>query len=390
MTLKKRTLTLILCLAIMVGGGLMYGGIQIARLAGVGSIQISVSEYKNLTYMNEKYAKLEKLYQTVTANYYKDVDPKALEVGMYKGLFSGLNDVYSTYMTKEEYEAWKASALGEFEGIGVTFAQDDNGKFVILNTIDGSPAQKAGLTAGDIIIKVDGKEFTDSETLGTAIRGDAGSKVEVTYQRSDKEYTISLIRANIVTESVRYELRDDKIGYIKITGFEDKTSEDFTAALRDLEVRGAKGLIIDLRNNGGGLVDEGVQIADMLMGKGTITYLQDRNGKKEYYNSDAQKTNLPYVVLVNEGTASTSEIVASAIKDSDDGQLVGVKTFGKGIVQSTTQLPDGDAIKLTIKQYFSPLGTTIHKIGVTPDFIVEDNPAVEGDEQLNKALALLL
>lgn len=390
MTMKKRTFALILCLSLLVGGGLMYGGIQIAALANVGSVQVPVSEYDNLTYMNEKYAKLEKLYQTVEENYYTDVDADALEIGMYKGLLSGLDDVYSAYMTKDEYEAWKASALGEFEGIGITFAQDDDGDFVIINTITGSPAEKGGLLAGDLILQVDGKSFSDLETLGTAIRGDAGSKVEVTYQRKNKEYTISLIRAKIVTESVSYELRKDKIGYIKITGFEDQTSEDFTTALRDLEVKGAKGLIIDLRNNGGGLVDEGVEIADKLMGKGTITYLQDRNGKKEYYESDGQKTNLPYVVIVNDGTASTSEIVAAAIKDSDEGQLVGITTFGKGIVQSTSQLPDGDAIKLTIKQYFSPLGTTIHKIGVTPDFVVEDNPKAEGDEQLNKALALLL
>jgi len=389
MTLKKRTFALILCLTLIVGGGLMYGGTQIAIFLNVGSVQIPVSEYENLKYMNDKYAKLEQLYQTIEANFYKDIDKDALEIGIYKGLFSGLDDVYSTYMTKDEYEAWKASALGEFEGIGITFAQDDNGEFVIINTIAGSPAQKAGLLAGDHILKVDGKEFTDIEALGTAIRGDAGSKVDVTYQRNNNEYTISLIRAKIVTESVIYELRKDGIGYIKITGFEEKTAEDFAAALRDLEVKGAKGLIIDLRNNGGGLVDAGVQIADQLMGSGTITYLQDRNGKKEYYKSDAQKTGLPYVLLVNDGTASTSEIVAAAIKDSDEGQLIGITTFGKGIVQSTSQLPDGDALKLTIKQYFSPLGTTIHKIGITPDFVIEDNPNIEGDEQMNKALALL-
>jgi carboxyl-terminal processing protease len=389
MTMKKRTFALILCLTLLVGGGLMYGGLQIALLFNVGNVQVSVSEYENLKYINHKYAKLEQLYQTIETNFYQDVDADALEIGIYKGLLSGLDDVYSSYMTKDEYEAWKASALGEFEGIGITFAQDDSGEFVILNTITGSPAQKAGLLAGDLILKVDGKEYTDLETLGTAIRGDAGSKVDLTYQRNNNEYTVSLIRAKIVTESVSYELRNDSIGYIKITGFEEKTSEDFTAALRDLEVKGAKGLIIDLRNNGGGLVDSGIKIADQLIGKGTITYLQDRNGKKEYYDSDAQKTSLPYVVLVNEGTASTSEIVAAAIKDSDDGQLIGITTFGKGVVQSTSQLPDGDAIKLTIKQYFSPLGTTIHKIGVTPDFIVEDNPNIDGDEQLNKALALL-
>lgn len=389
MTMKKRTFALILCLTLIVGGSLTYGGIQLAILANIGTVQVPVAEYENLKYMNDKYAKLEQLYQTIEENFYKDFDTDALEIGMYKGLFSGLDDVYSAYMTKDEYEAWKASALGEFEGIGITFAQDDSGDFVILNTITGSPAEKAGLLAGDLILKVDGKEFTDLETLGTAIRGDAGSKVEVTYQRSNKAYTISIIRAKIVTESVSYELRADNIGYIKITGFEDQTSEDFEAALRDLEVKGATGLIIDLRNNGGGLVDEGVQIADKLMGKGTITYLQDRYGNKEYYDSDAQKTSLPYVILVNDGTASTSEIVAAAIKDSDDGQLVGITTFGKGVVQYTSQLPDGDAIKLTIKQYFSPLGTTIHKIGVTPDFVIVDDTTTEVDEQLNKALALL-
>jgi len=389
MTIKKRTLVLVICLALITGGLLSYGGIQIAQMSGVGSVKVPISEYENLKYMNEKYAKLEQLYQTIETNFYKDVDTKALEIGIYKGLFSGLDDVYSAYMTKEEYESWKASALGEFEGIGITFSQDDNGEFVIINTVDGSPAQKAGLLAGDLILKVDGVEFTDLETMGAAIRGEAGSKVEVTYQRNGKELTVSLIRAKIITQSVQYELRKDKIGYIKITGFEDRTAEDFTAALRDLEVKGATGLIVDLRNNGGGLVDEGVQIADELMGKGTITYLQDREGKKEYYESDEQKTSLPYVVLVNEGTASTSEIVAAAIKDSGDGKLVGATTFGKGIVQSTTQLPDGDAIKMTIKQYFSPLGTTIHKIGVTPDYMVQDDPKAEGDEQLNKALALI-
>jgi carboxyl-terminal processing protease len=389
MTMKKRTFALILFLTLIVGGGLMYGGLQVAIQFNVGNVQIPVSEYENLKYMNDKYAKLEQLYQTIEENFYQEIDADTLEIGIYKGLLSGLDDVYSIYMTKEEYESWKASALGEFEGIGITFAQDDNGEFVILNTIAGSPAQKAGLLAGDLILKVDGKEYTDLETLGTAIRGDAGSNVEVTYQRNSNEYTISLIRAKIVTESVSYELRADRIGYIKITGFEEKTAEDFDAALRDLEVRGAKGLIIDLRNNGGGLVDIGVQIADQLMGKGTITYLQARNGEKEYYESDAQKTNLPYVLLVNDGTASTSEIVAAAIKDSDEGQLIGITTFGKGVVQSTSQLPGGDAIKLTIKQYFSPLGTTIHKIGVTPDFVVEDDPTLDGDEQLNKALALL-
>ncbi len=389
MTMKKRTFAILMILALFIGGGATFGGIQIAKYFDVGSVSISVKQYKTLEYMNDKYSKLEELYQTIESNYYKKVDETALKEGMYKGLFEGLDDVYSTYMTKDEYEAWTAMALGEFEGIGVTFSQNDEGEFVIVNVIKGSPAAKGGLKAGDIILKVDGNEFTDLDALGAAIRGDAGSKVQLTYERDKKEVTLSLTRAKIVTESVSYKLRSDKIGYIRISAFEDQTSEDFATALRDLEVKGAKGLVIDLRNNGGGLVNEGVEIADKLLGKGTITYLQDRDGKKEYYYSDSKKTDLPYVFLVNEGTASTSEIVAAAIKDSKEGKVVGVTTFGKGIVQSTSQLADGDAIKLTIKQYFSPLGNTIHKIGVKPDYVVKDNTKTKADEQLNKALALL-
>lgn len=389
MTIKKRTFAVIIFLALCLGAGLTFGGMEIAKKMEIGSVSVSYKEYASLEYMNKKYAKLEMLYQTIEKNFYKDVDEDMLETGMYKGLFAGLGDVYSSYMTKEEYEAWKAAALGEFEGIGVTFSQTDAGNFVILSVIGGSPAAEGGIKAGDVILKVDGKKYTDLETLGAAIRGTAGSKVVITYQRNKHKNTITLIREKIVTETVSYKLRNDKIGYIKISSFEENTAEDFSTALRDLEVRGAKGLIIDLRNDGGGLVNEGIEIADSLLGKGTITYLQARDGEKQFYYSDADKTELPYVLLVNGGTASTSEIVAAAIKDSKDGLVVGTTTFGKGIVQSTTQLSDGTAIKLTIKQYFSPLGHIIHKIGVKPDYIVKENSKIKGDEQLNKALALL-
>jgi carboxyl-terminal processing protease len=260
---------------------------------------------------------------------------------------------------------------------------------VVISTISGSPADKAGLRTGDIILMVDGKAYEELEALGAAIRGDAGSKVEITYLRGEDQKTVSIIRAKIVSETVVSRELAGGIGYIQITSFEEHTAEDFEAALHEFEVKGLKGLVIDLRNNGGGLVDQGVAIADLLMGKGSITYLMDRDGNKETYSSDTNKTSLPFVLLVNGGTASTSEILSAAIKDSKDGLLVGETTFGKGIVQSTTQLPDGDAVKLTIKQYFSPDGNVIHKIGVEPDYAVTDNPDTPEDEALNKALALL-
>jgi carboxyl-terminal processing protease len=389
MTLKKRTLALLLVLALALGSGLTLGIQQFSGTYGVGSVLVDQSDYDRLVALEAKYGKLEALYQTILDNYYDDIDEDALMTGIYKGLFDGIGDVYSTYMTKDEYESWVASALGEFEGIGITFTQDDDDNFVVISTISGSPADKAGLRTGDIILMVDGKAYEELEALGAAIRGDAGSKVEITYLRGEDQKTVSIIRAKIVSETVVSRELAGGIGYIQITSFEEHTAEDFEAALHEFEVKGLKGLVIDLRNNGGGLVDQGVAIADLLMGKGTITYLMDRDGNKETYSSDTNKTSLPFVLLVNGGTASTSEILSAAIKDSKDGLLVGETTFGKGIVQSTTQLPDGDAVKLTIKQYFSPDGNVIHKIGVEPDYAVTDNPDTPEDEALNKALALL-
>ncbi len=287
-------------------------------------------------------------------------------------------------MTKEEYESWMATTLGESQGIGVTFNENDKGEFVILSTNPGSPAEKNGMKAGDIITKVDGKTFENADTIGAAMRGEAGTEVKITYVRDGKESVVTLVRAKIVTQSVSSKMLDGDIGYIKISAFEEATAKDFETALADIEVKTPKGLIIDIRDNGGGLVNSGTQIADHLIGKGTITYLQDRNGEKQYIDSDSDRTNIPYILLVNENSASTSEILAAAVKDNGPGKIVGVTTYGKGVVQSTTKLEDGSAYKLTIMQYFSPKGNAIHDKGVKPDYEVKGE-----DAQLNKAIELL-
>lgn len=389
MTIKKKYFIVALVLSLAAGALIMFGAMEIAKSTGVGTIKIENKEYEHMKYMTDKYAKAEELWQEIKNGYYTDVKDRDLEVGMYKGIFEGLDDPYSAYMTKKEYESWMASATGEFEGVGVTFTEDDNGNYVILNTVSGSPAEKAGIKAGDFILEVDGKEYTDMDALGAALRGDKGTQVKVTYSRDGEIKNVTLTRAKIVTETVESEIKAGNKGYIEILSFEENTAEDFESALHEMEVKNVDGVVIDLRNNGGGLVSEGLEIADRLLGKGTITYTQDHNGKKEYYDSNQDKTKLPYVLLVNEGTASTSEIIAAAVKDTGDGILAGTKTFGKGIIQNTRQLSEGDAFKLTTYQYFSPKGKTIHKKGVKPEYFIKDNDSEETDIQLDKALDLL-
>jgi len=389
MSIKKKTFVFSLIAAVLAGALIMFGASELLNSLGVGTVRVSAWEYKHLEYMDKKYAKVEELWQAIEDNYYKDVNEKDLKTGMYRGLFDGLDDIYSTYMTKKEYESWNASTIGEFEGVGITFTEDKNGNYVVVSTVDGSPAQKGGIKAGDYILKVDGKKYHDLDSLGAAMRGTKGTEVKITYLRDDSEKTVTLTRAKIVTETVSSKVLDGNIGYIKISSFEENTASDFKTVLNEMEEKNVDGLVIDLRDNGGGLVEQGAKIADMLMGKGTITYMQDREGKREYYRSDSSKTDLPYVLLVNGGTASTSEILSAAVKDSGDGTLVGTKTFGKGIVQSTAQLDDGSAYKLTVMQYFSPDGHVINKKGVKPDYVIKQSDSSKTDRQLNKALDLL-
>ena len=190
-------------------------------------------------------------------------------------------------------------------------------------------------------------------------------------------------------QSVRSEVLEGNIGYIRISSFEEKTAEDFKQHLRDLELKGVKGLVLDLRDNGGGLVEVSVEIADMLLGEGVVTYTEDREGNKNYYKSNTGATNLPYVVLVNGGTASASEIITAAIQDNEGGKIIGTTTYGKGIIQSIEKLSNGDAVKLTIMQYFSPKGNIIHKVGIKPDVEVEALAEDTTDKQLEKAIELL-
>lgn len=335
-----------------------------------------------------KYDKLDELMKAVDESYYMEADEEAMIEGACKGLIAGLDDPYSSYMTAEEYESFEASALGEYSGVGITFTEDFDGNYVIIEVAKDSPAEKGGLKAGDIIVSADGKTYDDMELLSCDIRGKEGTKVTIGYIRDGKADEVTLTRSKIVQHSIEYEMLDSDTGYIAISSFIESTSDDFKNALKDVESKGADKLILDLRNNGGGLVSSCVEIADEFLDKGTIVYVEDKEGNREDYYAEDGKTDMEVVVVVNENSASASEILAAALKDNGF-KLVGETTFGKGVIQATSKFRDGSALKLTIMQYFSPDGNAIHEKGVKPTYEVKDKESTEKDEQLEKAEELL-
>lgn len=388
MNIKKQNFVILLIIVFLLGGAAAMGGVLMIEhgIAG-GTVKVSKNEYQHYQQMENRYGKLDQLYNQIQESFYKQPDEEDLKTGMYKGLVAGLGDPYSAYMTKEEYQSWSDSTLGEFDGIGVTFSTNKDGEYVVINTIPDTPAEKAGLKTGDILLAVDGKTYSTMETLSAAMKGKAGTKVTITYARNGKEHDVTMKRDTIINVTVESKMLEDQIGYIRISAFEEHTAEDFIDELEKMEKKQVEGLVIDLRANGGGLVESGFQIADRLLGKGTITYLEDQKGKKQYIKSDADATKLPYVLLVDENTASTSEILAAAVKDNSDNPLVGNTTFGKGIVQSSGGLEDGSALKITTMQYFSPKGSVINGKGVKPDYKIKNSG--KEDRQLQKAVDLL-
>lgn len=375
MKIKKTSATIIALLIFALGAAT---GLGISNAIMPGSSISSVSGNQG------RYDKVNELWDIIEKNYYIEPNEEDMKDGLARGLFIGLGDKYSAYMTKDEYESYETSVTGEFDGIGVTFQMNKDGEFEVISTVKNSPAEKAGVKKGDIITKVDGKEYDDADKIGAAMRGKSGTTVKVTYERDGKENTVTLTRAHIVTETVTSKMLDDNIGYIKISAFEEKTDADFESALSEMESKAARGVIIDLRDNGGGLVKSGVNIADKLLGKCVVTYMEDRKGDKEYYRSNSDCTQLPYVILVNGNTASASEILSAAVKDKGRGKIVGTQTYGKGVVQVSGKLSDGSGYRLTIMQYFSPNGKAIHEKGVKPDYVVKGK-----DAQLKKAEELI-
>ena len=334
--------------------------------------------------------KADKINDLIKTYYLNDVDEENVEENIYKGILNGLDDPYSVYYTKEEYDKLQEETSGSYVGIGVSVRADTSTGYVkVVKSFENGPAYKAGVRADDYITAVEGTDIKDMDldNVVAKIRGKEGSKVKVTFQRpSDgKEYTFEIERRSVDVPTITSEMLENKIGYIQISEFDLVTADQYKKALNDLEQQGIKGLIIDLRDNPGGVLGTVVDMLDNMLPKGTIVYTKDKNGKGETYSSSGDhEFKLPLVVLVNGNSASASEIFTGAVKDYGIGTIVGTTTFGKGIVQKVFSLNDGSAVKLTISKYFTPNGTCIHGKGIAPDVGIEYDASKQTGEVYNK------
>ena len=347
--------------------------------------------------------KIGQIEEVINQNYLNEVDEEEIEAGIYKGMISGLGDPYAAYYTQDELKALRESTSGAYQGIGAKLSQDpDSGAIQVVTCFEGTPAQKAGLLPGDILYTVNGTEVTgkDLTDVVSMIKTAEGDQVHIQVARDgEKDYLdFDVERSEVSVPTVAYKMMYNKIGYVAISEFDEVTAKQFQDALADLDEQGMEKLIIDLRNNLGGLLDTCCEMLRQILPEGRIVYTEDKDGNQEEYNCDgAHAFKKPLVVLVNGYSASAAEIFSGAVKDYGIGTLVGTKTFGKGIVQRIVGLQDGTAVKLTISKYFTPNGTDIHQKGIEPDVTVELDESLknkvtiteEEDNQLQKAISIL-
>ena len=333
--------------------------------------------------------------QIVKGQYVGTADGVNLMTGAVKGLVNALGDPYSVYMDPKMYSELMLETKGSFGGVGIVLGVKDK-KLTVVAPIEGTPAEAAGILSGDQILRIDALDTKDmalDEAVGK-IRGPEGSKVTLTIQRNGKEpQEFPLTRATIVIKSVSGKMLDKEMGYIRVSMFSETTAKDFAQKLEELKEQGMTSLVLDLRNNPGGLIDQCVKVAELLVPKGPIVSVIGKDGDRETYQSSSTAAPLPLTVLVNGGSASASEIVAGAIQDRGVGKLVGVKTFGKGSVQRLMPLDKESAVKITIAEYHTPNDRSIHGKGIVPDVIVEipkdfDRESKQ-DPQLDKAIEVL-
>ena len=339
----------------------------------------------------------------IDADYLGEIDENKILESTVKGYVAGLGDEYSEYFTKEELEEYKINNIeGAYVGIGVYIIQDvENNAIRVIAPISESPAEEAGIRPGDYIVKIDGEEVNgeDIEEASNKMKGEEGSKVKLQILRGEETIDLEVERKNVKVNHVESEIYEDKIGYLKIASFDENCSVEFEAKLEELQSKNIESLIIDLRNNGGGIVDEALAIADLFTDKdATLLITKDKEGNEEVRKSKTdKKLDLPVIVLTNENTASASELLVGVLKDYNIATSVGTVTFGKGVIQELLTLPDESGLKITTNEYYTPNGNKINKIGIEPDEKVELpdeyknvlNVPKDKDTQLNKAIELL-
>lgn len=321
--------------------------------------------------------KIRTIESLIDMYFIEEVEKETLVEGMYDGMMASLDDIYADYYTKEEFEELMETTNGEYCGIGAYVSQNmKTGVITIVKPFVDGPAYKAGLLPGDIIYKVNGKEVTDKDLTAVTkdMKGKAGTKASISVIREgeDKPLNFQIVRKMLESPTVEYEMLSGKLGYIAVSSFEMVTAKQFRKAVDTLDKQGAKGLVIDLRNNGGGVLDTATDMLDRILPKELLVYEENRFGeKKEHMGEDNSEYKKPIAILMNGESASASEVFAGALQDYDAAALVGTTSFGKGIVQSVIPLKDESAIKLTVAKYFTPKGRNIHGTGLTPDVEVE-------------------
>lgn len=346
-------------------------------------------------------AKIRQIEKTLDTYYVEDYDKELAEELMYTGLAAGVGDPYTYYLSADSLAEQMEKNSGHFVGIGVEIYAGDDGYIVVSSVTPGGPAEAAGILAEDKITEVDGESITGKTAadVSALVKGEAGTDATLTIFRESTGEVLekTVTRQDIQVKTVSWRMMDDNIGYIAITNFRENTYSQFKEALDMLEAEGMEKLVLDLRNNTGGLVKSAHEIGEELLPEGIMVYTMDKDGNREDTLCDDVYNDVPLVVLVNGNSASAAEILAGAIQDTGRGQLIGTTTFGKGLVQRLFTLPDGSGLNVTIQKYYTPNGTSIHGVGITPDYEVElpeeyaqqTNIPAEADTQLQKAVEVL-
>lgn len=375
-------------------------GLAISLIAIASAVTFILTSFFTLQSFNKKvvdvnekarkYNSLQAMDTFVHENFYGDIDENNINDGILKGYVAGLNDKYSRYLTADEYVDEKSSNAGEMTGLGLTLEKDDSGYIKIADIMPDSPVSEKDIKAGDFIVSVNGNDVLESgfEKSIELMSGTDGTEVTLTVRRDgiDKSYTLTRRPIEVVT--VTGEMLDNYIGYIKISGFKQNTSQQFADVLERLTLNGAKGIIFDLRENGGGLLDSLEDCLDPLLPEGIIATAEYSDGHSEtIVYSDESEINLPMTVIVNGHTASAAELFAASLKDFGKADIVGETTYGKGVMQTTTELSNGGAVVLTIAEYKTTVSDCYDGTGITPDYIIENSDT--SDEQYNKAIEII-
>lgn len=373
--MNKKEMWIRMVIAFLAGSMLTLGGILFIAEHAINGAGGAIDFFRVLTVIERKYV--------------DQPESEKLWHGSISGMVEALDDPHSIYMDAEQFDAFQSATSGSFGGVGLVVGEKDD-ELVVVSPIEGTPGEKAGVKSGDVILKIDDEDATKlnlSEAV-EKIRGKEGTSVTLTIRRGQETKEFTIVRDNIQVHAVSGKMLEGDIGYLRITNFNEVVADDLKKEYDRLEKEGMKRIILDLRDNPGGLLDQSVEVSELFVPKGPVVSIVERNGNKTTYESKSEGSPYPVAVLVNQGSASASEIVAGAIQDTKSGTLIGTKTFGKGSVQGVYPLHSG-AVKLTIARYYTPNETLIDGVGITPDIVVEADSGSTHDNVLQAAIAHL-